>query len=200
MAVRRSVEGVRINEGLAVIRRCPELYLGRADPERSLRARLVEMVLVALGESRLVTTIRLLVWRGGALTIAFDGKALPIAPVRNEVVPQPRLYYVFMALGVEHALALPNAGAVLNAFSDWLVVSTMHGGRRYRAAFSRGTLATMLASAPCDKPLGASWMTFIPDASLLPGELSPWDAAKLVARLRIKVQVADRTTEDPDWS
>ena len=95
-------------------------------------------------------------------------------------------------------------GAILNALSERLVVSTIHDGQRYRVVFSKGMLVTLLARARCNAPLGDIWFTFRPDPTIITGEvLSLADVQGTAARVEqadgTRIRVEDRTAEDADW-
>jgi DNA gyrase/topoisomerase IV subunit B len=107
-----------------------------------------------------------------------------------------------MYLLVGHPSGMSVFGAVLNALSVRLVVSTIHDGQRYRAVFSRGMLMTLLGRVHCDQPLGVTWLTFLPDAAIITGEVLTFDAVRRIGeRLArkaegVRIRVEDRTTED----
>ena len=138
------------------------------------------------------------------MTIAFDGEPLPIEMrERPGGVPHPELYAMFMDLAVP-GTALWNGAAILGALSERLAVSTVHAGERYRAVFRRGGLYSLLAKTPTEETFGNSWMTFIADASLVPGVVDLAEAERIVMRVKetaanVSVGVVDRSTQKPDW-
>src|SRR5262249_33663630 len=145
--------------------------------------------------------------REGVVTIAYDGTPLPIESIEPSATPaegvsHPALYRHFMYLLVGHPSGMSVFGAVLNALSERLVVSTMHNGQRYRAVFSRGMLMTLLGRVHCDQPLGVTWLTFLPDATIITGEVLTFDAVQRISeRLArkaegVRIRVEGRTTED----
>jgi hypothetical protein len=91
--------------------------------------------------------IRIRLWNWSAITVAWDGVPLPIEPFapRGGGVSLPALYQLFMYLA---AGAPPFGrfffGAILNALSERLVVSTMHDDHRYRVVFAKGMVVTLL--------------------------------------------------------
>jgi DNA gyrase/topoisomerase IV subunit B len=106
--------------------------------------------------------------------------------------------------------------AVLNALSERLVVSMMHGGRRYRTVFSRGMIASLLRCVHCDCPLGTTWLTYRSDATIVAGKaLTPDNLHGITERIGLNVngiaerfganmegmqiRVEDRMTEAADW-
>ena len=135
-------DGLTILEGLEPIQRRPAMYIGAAEPGRSLSHRLLEGLVEAIaGDTPPPQEIRVGLWSGSALTVAWDGVPLPIEPFdrSGEGVSHPALYQLFMHL----AAGTPPFdrfffGAILNALSERLVVSTMHGDHRYRAVFAKG--------------------------------------------------------------
>jgi DNA gyrase/topoisomerase IV subunit B len=147
--------------------------------------------------------VRVLLWREGAVTVAYDGMPLPVEPSGPpaEGISHPALYRSFM-----HLLAGREAfRAVLNALSERLVVSTMHDGHRYRVVFSRGMLLTLLRRVHCGEPLGVTWLTFLFDATIITGEvLTLGEVQRITERVArnaegVRIRVEDRTTEDADW-
>jgi hypothetical protein len=148
-------------------------------------------------------------WSDGAITVAFDGVPLPIEPFARSGndVAHPALYRFFMNLfgGAEPIGRTPSFGAILNALSEWLVVSTMHGDARYRVVFAQGRLETLLSRRGCAQPLGTNWFTFRPDPTLIASaSLSMSEALDVAERVAASVKgppilVHDRTAEEPDW-
>jgi DNA gyrase/topoisomerase IV subunit B len=198
-------DGITIIEA---VRRRPVMYIGPEEPGRSLRSRLLEVVVGELAEDGpKPREIRVALWRDGAMTVAYDGDPIPIEPFSRSVneIAHPHFYEFFLYLhpgGVPTPLAF---GAVLNALSERLVVSTMHGGNRYRAVFSRGMVVSLLARSPCETPLGTTWFTFRPDESIVTGApLTESEARAAVGRVTrdfsdVPIAIHDRSTETADW-
>ncbi len=126
-------------------------------------------VIVANDEPR-PSAIRVRIHAAGAVVVAFDGSPLPIEPVGRpaEGVTHPALYQFFMHLMVGTPRALM-FGAILNALSERLVVSTMHDGHRYRAVFSRGAIVGLLARAACTRPDGTNGLVYRADPTVISG-------------------------------
>jgi hypothetical protein len=168
----RTADGITILEGLEVVRHRPSMYIGSEEPDHSLRSRLLELVVDgAAHDSPPPREVKIVLWREGALTVAFDGAPLPIEPSGppDDPIRHPALERLFMHL---------------NALCERLVVSTVHGGERYRAVFSKGALVTLLARIPCERPLGTSWLTFLPDTGIITGApLTVAQAAKVADRV-----------------
>lgn len=188
------MQGVEPIEALWPIRLRPAMYIGAATP-----AHLVEAVAtnIAIGTPA-PRSVRVHLFAESAVAIAIDGEPLSIELVGD--VPHPALYSHFLQV-THHVRHLGHAGCIANALSVRLVVSTMHDGTRYRAAFSRGGLVTLLSRAPVREALGASWLTFEPDATLLSGGLTFEDVQSIVARLSSSVAITahDRTDRETDW-
>ena len=153
--------------------------------------------------------MRIILWREGALTIAFDGAPLPIEPSGppDDPVRHPALERLFLHLFIETdpSRRTLSFGAVLNALCERLVVSTVHGGERYRAVFSKGALVTLLARIRCGRPLGTSWLTFLPDSGIITGApLTAAEAGRVADRVgasttAVRIVVEDRASEEADW-
>jgi DNA gyrase/topoisomerase IV subunit B len=205
---------ITVLEGVAAVRLRPELYIGAQDEPPSQRARLLELAVTEIAWEWRPQEIRILLWREDAVTIAYDGRPLPIEPSRPvDDVPYPALYPSFMHLLVPSL----NGIAALNALSEQLVVSTMHDSRRYRGVFSKGMIASLLCHRHyLHLPLGDTWLTYRPDATIVVGEaLTPDGLHDIAERVElnlhriaerfgpnaegVRIRVEDRMTEDADW-
>lgn len=201
-------------EGLEAVRLRPGMWIGGDDEQPSRRVRLLAVAITDIALESRPQQIRIGLWGEDAVTIAHDGQPLPIEPEGLPVhdVPHPALYRPFMVLRTP---AL-NGLAILNALSERLVVSTMHGGRRYRTAFSRGMIASLLRARHCRRPLATTWLTYRPDATIIGGEAMTVDAlAGIAERVALNmgaiaelcgghlhdvpITVEDRTAEEADW-
>jgi DNA gyrase subunit B len=206
----KTAQGITVLEGLEAVRHRPAMYIGADEPGRSLRTRLLEWVVDGVAhDTPPPEEVRVFLWRDGAMTVAYDGEPIPIEPFGRPVdgVAHPVFYQFFLYLfarGDPFQRTL-SFGAVLNALSDRLVVSTVHGGERYRAVFSQGLIVSLLARTSCEAPLGITWLTFLPDATLITGEpLAREEAASVAERVTqaagsVTVSVDDRTSEEADW-
>jgi len=204
-------DGITIIEGLEVVRRRPVMYIGPGDPGRSLRSRLLEIVVGNIAkDTPEPREIRVALWRDGAMTVAYDGDPIPIKPFSRSVggIAHPHLYEFFLYLHPGGGAAFRSSlafGAVLNALSERLVVSTMHTGDRYRAVFSRGMIVTLLARSPCETPLGTTWFTFCPDESIITGAPLTESEARAAADRATQdlggapIVIHDRSTDTADW-
>lgn len=199
--------GITVLEGLEVIRRRPGMYIGPAEEHPSPRARLLEYLVSDIAHE-LAQEVRILLWREGAITVAYGGTPLPIEPFgqpADDDVSHPALYQYFMHLTAGGRVGGPLFFAVLNALSERLVVSTMHAGHRYRVVFSKGMIVRLLSSEHCDRPLGSTWLTFLPDATVVAGKgLTSGEAEEIVERIQrkaegVQIHVEDHMTEDADW-
>jgi hypothetical protein len=81
----------------------------------------------------------------------------------------------------------------------------MHAGHRYRVVFSKATIVSLLHRSHCDRPLGITWLTYRPDATIITGEvLTSGEVQQLAERVGqnaegVRIRVEDRMTEDADW-
>jgi len=64
--------GITVLEGLEAVRRRPGMYIGPAEEHPSPRARLLEY-LVSDITHELAQEVRILLWREGAVTVAYGG-------------------------------------------------------------------------------------------------------------------------------
>jgi len=150
------VSGIKILRGLEPVRLRPTMYIGGEDVHPNPRVRLLEATVRGIVDER-PREVRILLWRGDAVTVAYDGSPLPIEPVSLwNHVSHPALYWSFMELFI----AKGNFGAVLNALSERLVVSTMHADDCYRVVFEKGGIVSLLSRTHCKHPLGTTWLTY----------------------------------------
>jgi DNA gyrase/topoisomerase IV subunit B len=201
-------DGVTMIEGLEAVRRRPEVYIGAEPNERSASTRLLELVVSGLAkDTPKPSEIRITVCNN-AVVVAVDGKPFPVEPYTKGTtdLPHPALYAFFMTLvaggeGLGRTLAF---GGVLNALSERLVVSTMHGDLRYRAVFSRGNIVMMLSKNRYATPLGTTWLTYRRDDRKVIGPALTVVEAQAVAQrvmqsTGVRVNVYDRINDEPDW-
>ena len=197
-------DNIDVIEGLEPIRRRTSMYLGTAEPGISMRDRLAECVFAGVCmRTPHPAAARLVMWRRGALTVAFDGEPFAVGQAtrlpRGEIT-HPAIYHLFMRM-----LSDFYAGAIVNALSERLVVSTIHEGHRYRASFSRGGLVGLLNRLDCAERLGSSWLTFAPDRELLSGDADETSTRAVVERTKALVpdvdcSFVDRTSDEADWA
>ena len=160
----RTKDGITVLEGLMAVRHRPAMYIGAEEPGHSLPTRILEFVADGVAhDTPTPEEVRILLWREGAITVAYDGAPIPIEPFSRPVngVEHPAFYQFFMYLfaGADPFHRSLAFGAILNALSEQLVVSTMHGGDRYRAVFSQGMIVSLLTRTHCASPLGTTWVT-----------------------------------------
>jgi hypothetical protein len=182
------------------------MYIGSLSSTWALSERLVAAALRgAIDSDPQPIAVRLTRWRDDVFTLAFDGVALPISLTSRVArgVPHPELYDIFLHFGV----GTPNrilspAGAMLNALAEKLVVSTLHEGKCYRAAFRRGCLISLLSNVTHDAPWGTTWLTFKPDVTVVPGTIRAERLHEIVEEVRRDYRELDfyeRTDEHADW-
>lgn len=201
-------DGVTMIEGLEAVRRKPEAYIGPEPNERSGSTRLLELAVAGLSKDTPKPTEMRVTVCHNAVVVACDGKPFPVEPYSKGTseLPHPALYAFFMTLvaggeGLGRTLAF---GGVLNALTERLVVSTMHGDVRFRAVFSRGNLVTLLSRSRCTTPLGTTWLTYRRDEAKVLGPMLTVVEAQAVAQRvsqasGVRIHVYDRINDEPDW-
>jgi DNA gyrase/topoisomerase IV subunit B len=198
-------DGLVILEGLDAIRRRPQMYIGPAQPGRSPSQNLLELLVSAIADDTpSPKEVRVQLWRDATVTVAWDGAALPIEPfARGEGgVSHPALYQLFMYVyGNASPLGRFHFGAVLNALTERLVISTMSGGTRHRAVFAQGMLVSLLHSANCPDPPAINWLTFRLDTAIIGGEVLSWAGLECIVTPRSgqRFSLEDRSSEEADW-
>jgi DNA gyrase/topoisomerase IV subunit B len=182
------------------------MYVGASEPGRPAAARLLEGLVDAIAhDTPRPQEIRVQLWSGSVITVAYDGAPLPIEPFVSGTagVSHPALYYLFMHL---YAGGAPFDrflfGAILNALSERLVVSTMRDSDRYRVVFAKGNVVRLLHRTSCPRPLGVTWFTFRPDIAIIGGDqLTLADVERIAERQGSpRVFVEDHSGEETDWN
>ena len=193
---------IEILQGLDAVRRRTAMYIGGEDVHPNPRVRLLEATVRAIVRER-PQEIRVLLWRDDVVTVAYDGTPLPIEPFgfpSDGVVRHPALYRLFLNVPMGPLYFC----AVLNALSERLVVSTMHAGECYRVLFAKGGIVSLLRRTHCNDPLGTTWLTYLSDTTILPGEaLTRGDVYGVIERVGksaegVEIRFEDRMTEDAD--
>lgn len=203
----RTSQGITVLEGLEAVRHRPSMYIGPEEPDRTYAMRLLEFVVYAVANDEpRPSAIRVRLHAASAVVVAFDGSPLPIEPVGRPAdgVTHPALYQFFMHLMVGRPRALV-FGAILNALSERLVVSTMHDGDRYRVVFSRGAILGLLGRATCARPEGTNWLVYRADPTIITGApLTAEHASSICAHLRattndVPITFTDQSSDEADW-
>jgi DNA gyrase/topoisomerase IV subunit B len=201
----KTQDGLTIIEALEPIQRRPAMYIGAEEPDRSPSHRLLEGLVDAIAnDTPPPHEIRIRLWNGSAITVAWDGVPLPIEPFapRGGDVSHPALYQLFMYL----AAGVPPFGrfffgAILNALSERLVVSTMHDDHRYGVVFAKGMVVTLLQRKTCRQPFGTNWFTFRPDTATIGGGPVTWADMQRIATSQgiSRICVEDHSGEEAEW-
>jgi hypothetical protein len=127
---------ITIIEGLEAIRRRPALYIGAEEPGRSPPRRLLEGFVGAIAnDTPPPQEIRVRLWSGSAITVAYDGAPLPIEPFapRGGAVSHPALYQLFMYV---HAGTPPFWPFLLRCYLECLVGAARHLDHARRSPIS----------------------------------------------------------------
>ena len=86
----KTSDGITVLAALEAVRRRPALYIGGEDEHPSPRAQLLELAVTDIALERRPQEVRILLWREGVVTIAYDGRPLPIAPSARRIGLRPR--------------------------------------------------------------------------------------------------------------
>lgn len=180
-----------------LVRRRPEMYLGRPGIEDLLRAALDTLFLWP----EVVKPLRLVLWADDVYTVAFDWPPLPVDPFEEGACMFERC---FTMMGVPvpcHAFVVNGASARLDAW-------TLHGSTAYLCGFERGhrVVPTRSAAPPAQASFGANGFTFRPDRSFITADLSLEalarardEAAAHCGEAQAPVDIVNRMTEPCHW-
>ncbi len=183
-------EQIRVLEGLEAVRKRPGMYIGTTSAG-GLHHLVYEIVDNAIDEvqSGVCDTVRVTVNPDNSVTVVDNGRGIP-----GGINPQtglPTLEVVYTKLhsggkfgdgGYKVAGGLHGVGAsVTNALSEWMEVSSCHGGQRFTERFSRGQVERKFACEGDTEEHGVT-VTFKPDPEIF--EETVFDYDVLLNRMR----------------
>ncbi|MGY3587301.1 DNA gyrase/topoisomerase IV subunit B [Bradyrhizobium sp. USDA 4341] len=80
-----TMRDIEIIEGLDIIRRRPDMFIGTVEPDRSSALRLPSAVVDAIANLEpSPKEIRVRLWSQSTITVAWDGTPLPIVPLHSD--------------------------------------------------------------------------------------------------------------------
>ncbi len=170
-----SAADIEVLEGLEPVRRRPGMYIGGTD-ERALHHLVIEVLDNAMDEAvaGFAKAIEMHVHKDGSITIADDGRGIPVDP--HPKYPKKSALEVILTMlhsggkfsnkAYETAGGLHGVGvSVVNALSDKLVVEVARDKKLYRQTYSKGNPTSKLETVGATTKRGTS-VTFTPDLTV----------------------------------
>src|SRR2546428_1943791 len=183
-------ESIQVLEGLQAVRKRPAMYVGSVDT-RGLHHLVHEVVDNSIDEAMVGSckNTQVSMNEDGSVTVADDGRGIPVEVQRKYGVPAAELVMSRMHAGgkFEHKTYRVSGGlhgvglSVVNGLSEWLEARIKREGKEWRIRFARGEKAEDLkAVGPADGT--GTVITFRPDPQIF--ETVEFDFDTLATRLR----------------
>ena len=173
---RYEAQDIQVLEGLEAVRRRPGMYIGTTGP-RGLHHLVYEVVDNAVDEALAGSCSKILIRlrADGGVTVADDGRGIPVRPIPRAKDRRPAVEVVLTTLhaggkfdGKSYAVSggLHGVGvSVVNALSERLDVQVARDGFVWTQSFSRGQSLGKLKKGNATKKTGTI-VTFWPDSEI----------------------------------
>ena len=198
-------DSIQVLEGLAHVRHRPGMYIGSTG-SRGLHHLVWEIVDNSIDEvsNGYGTKILVQVNRNDSITIADDGRGIPVDKHKEKKIPAVRLVFEVLGAGGKFDnVAYKTSGglhgvgaAVVNALSKWVKVEVKRDGKVYALFYEDACLAKDVSVVGTTKETGTT-VTFYPDETIF--ETIEFKYETLKTRLRelaflnkdIKIELID---------
>jgi DNA gyrase subunit B len=173
---RYEAQDIQVLEGLEAVRRRPGMYIGTTGP-RGLHHLVYEVVENAIDEALAGSCSKILVRlrADGGVTVADDGRGIPVKPIPRAKDRRPAVEVVLTTLhaggkfdGKSYAVSggLHGVGvSVVNALSERLDVQVARDGYLWTQSYSRGQRLSALKKGNATKKTGTI-VSFWPDTEI----------------------------------
>jgi DNA gyrase subunit B len=173
---RYEAQDIQVLEGLEAVRRRPGMYIGTTGP-RGLHHLVYEVVDNAIDEALAGSCSKILVRlrADGGVTVADDGRGIPVKPIPRAKDRRPAVEVVLTTLhaggkfdGKSYAVSggLHGVGvSVVNALSERLDVQVARDGYLWTQSYSRGRRLSALKKGNATKKTGTI-VSFWPDTEI----------------------------------
>lgn len=184
---------IQVLEGLEAVRKRPGMYIGSTGP-RGYHHLAYEILDNAIDEAEagFCTKIEVTINKNGSLTIADNGRGIPVDVHPKMGIPACRVAYEVLHAGGKFDGAaykvsggLHGVGAsVVNALSSFVILEVCRNGKLYRVEYEHGGKLKSDLRVVAEKKKGAGTIvTFLPDPGIFTGHLR-FDYDTLRSRLQ----------------
>lgn len=185
-----SAQNIQVQEGLEAVRKRPGMYIGSTDID-GLHHLIYEIVDNSIDEALEghCNVIDIVLHQDNSVTISDNGRGIPV-DIHSDGKSALEIVMTKLHAGGKfskdaYAISggLHGVGcAVVNALSDWCVVTVYKNAKIYEQKYARGNVETdILEKGSCDK--NGTTVSFLPDASIFK-EVQLFDYDKLSHRFR----------------
>ena len=184
---------IQVLEGLEAVRKRPGMYIGTTGP-RGLHHLVYEIVDNAIDEALagFCDHIEVTIKEGDIIEVSDNGRGIPVDIQPKLGIPAVTVVYTVLHAGgtfggensgYKVAGGLHGVGAsVVNALSEWLVVTVRRNGKVYQQSFKRGVADGDLREIGTSETTGTT-VRFKPDPEMFT-ETTVYDYEVLLTRLR----------------
>ena len=209
MASEYTADNIQVLEGLEAVRKRPGMYIGSTSA-KGLHHLVYEIVDNAVDEALMgaCSEIIVCIHPDQSVSVQDNGRGFPVGIQHQKGIPAIEVIFTILHAGGKFGTGgyktsggLHGVGAsVVNALSEWLVVTTCDGEKVYEQNFSRGPATSALKVIGTGTEKGST-VRFKPDAEIF--EELDFDFSVLKQRLQetafltkgLKIDLIDERTE-----
>jgi len=167
---------IQILEGLEAVRKRPGMYIGSTSA-RGLHHLVYEIVDNSVDEALAgyCSTINVTLKKDGSCEVSDNGRGIPVGINKKAGIPAVEVVFTILHAGGKFggggykvSGGLHGVGAsVVNALSNWLVVTIYQGGKVYEQRYERGHVCYPLKEiGTCDAEKTGTTVLFMPDETI----------------------------------
>ena len=179
---------IQILEGLEAVRKRPGMYIGSTS-SRGLHHLVYEIVDNSVDEALAgyCTEIHVTINPDNSITVVDNGRGIPVGINHKAGIPAVEVVFTILHAGGKFggggykvSGGLHGVGAsVVNALSEWLMVTICHEGKKYQQRYERGhTMYPLKVVGDCDPEMTGTRVDFLPDKEIFEETVFDYDILK----------------------